>query len=117
MLEHLPEDIARGLAAARAREARKGTRLCLHVGDAVYPLRRLWETGFAIDAARAPGLRGLVDLYDGPRHISHCLIIASSVEGDERIFEFKRETPVERPQVTDYAPEGDGPKILLPRPA
>jgi len=117
MLEHLPEDIAAGLAAARARKARRGSRLCLHVNGEIHPLRRLWETGFAMDAASAPVLRGLVDLYDGPRHISHCLIIASGIDGDERIFEFKRETLAGRAQVVDYAADAEAPAALLPRPA
>ena len=117
MLEHLPEDIAQGLAAARARDQRRGSRLCLHVNGEIYPLRRLWETGFAMDAARAPVLRGLVDLYDGPRHISHCLIIASGIDGDERIFEFKRETMAGATRIADYVADAEAPAALLPRPA
>jgi hypothetical protein len=117
MFEHLPEDIAHGLAAARDRDERRGSRLCLHVDGEIYPLRRLWDTGFSIDADRAPALRGLVDLYDGPRHISHCLIVASGLDDDQRIFEFKRETPAGRNRVADFAVEGEAPAALLPRPA
>jgi hypothetical protein len=118
MLEFLPEDIRKGLLMASDRQLRRSSRLSVHVGDAVFPLLRLWEGGFAVDSGRTPRLRGLVDLYDGPRHISQCLIVAVADEGGTMVYEFKRETAV-----TDRAPrdydlgEGEAPGGLLPRPA
>lgn len=112
MLEYLPEDIRRGLAEARRRDSRRHSRLCLHADGAVVPLLRMWEDGFALDAARAPGLRGLVDIYDGPRHVAQCLIVALALEGDEMIYEFKRSTSVATKPVRDYA-ESEAPVAAL----
>lgn len=117
MLEFLPEDIRRGLEAARTRAARRGSRLSVHVGDAVFPILRLWETGFAVDARRVPALRGLVDIFDGPGHLSQCLIIASATDGDEIAYEYKRMTLITEAPVRDYAEERPAPTGLLPRPA
>jgi hypothetical protein len=117
MLEFLPEDIRRGLEAAQSRAARKGSRLCVHVGDAVYPIAKLWDEGFSVEAGRVPALRGLVDIYDGPRHLSRALIIAASEEGARMIYEFKRETPVTDRPIRDYADEGFTPSGYLAKQA
>ena len=55
---------------------------------------------YARDPEEAAGLRGLVDVYDGARHMSQCLIVASSEEAGEMVYEFKRATPA-----LDHAPE------------
>lgn len=115
MLEHLPEDIRRGLETARLRAARQRSRLCVHVNDAVFPVLRLWEGGFAVEARRVPQLRGLVDLFDGPRQIAQCLIIASENDGSEMVYEFKRSTAVTETPVRDYAEDRPAPFGLLPR--
>jgi hypothetical protein len=83
MLEFLPKDVREGLEAARKRDLKRKSRLRVQVGDAVYPVLRFWDNGFALDADFSPGkLRGLVDVYDGSRHVFQCLIMASSI--DER---------------------------------
>lgn len=115
MFETLPEDIRRGLEAARKRAQRQHSRLCVHVNDAIFPILRLWETGLAVDARRVPPLRGLVDVYDGPRHVSQCLIIASQADGDETCYEFKRSTAITDLPVRDYADDDRPQAILLPR--
>lgn len=117
MLEHLPEDIRHGLEMARSRGQRRGSRLCVHVNDAVFPVLRLWEEGFAVDAGRVPRLRGSVDIYDGPRHILQCLIIASELDGSDMIYEFKRVSAVTETRLRDYAVDGPAPFAYLPRPA
>jgi hypothetical protein len=116
MLEYLPEDIRRGLLAAQDRPRRGPHRLCVHLNDAVFPLLRLWDGGFAVDSTRTPRLRGLVDLYDGPRHLSQCLIVAAAVDGDQMIYEFKRETAAADRAPLDYAPEDIRPSGLLTGP-
>lgn len=117
MLEFLPEDIRRGLLMARARPAKGSRRLCVHLNDAVFPVLRLWEGGFAVDSARTPRLRGLVDIFDGPRHLSQCLIIAAAVDGDSMIYEFKRETVANDRAPLDYAPDDTRPAGYLNGPA
>ncbi len=113
MLEHLPEDIRRGLDAARHRQQSRGTRLCVHLNDAVFPIRRLWDGGFAVDAARAPRLRGMVDIFDGPRHLLHALIIASELDEGEMRYEFKQVTAVGTGPARDYAEEAPAPAGFL----
>lgn len=111
MFEFLPEDIRRGLQAAQTRALRKSSRLSVHVGDEAYPILSLSEHGFSVETGRLPSLRGLVDIYDGPRHIMHALIIAASEEGGQMSYEFKRETMVHTAPLRDYVvdrPEPDG---------
>ena len=113
MLEYLPKEILDGIAAGERRAEKRRTRLRLHLGEGVFPLLRLWEGGFAVEARHLTTLRGLVDIHDGSRHLIQCLIIASSVEGDELICEFKRATPVMDRAAMDYWHDESRPVALL----
>lgn len=117
MLEHLPEDVRRGLMLGRPEARRARHRHAVHVGDAVFPVLRLWDAGFAVSSARVPKLRGLVDLYDGPRHLSQCLILATETDDEVTVYEFKRVTAARDQAARDYADEGL-PEVsgALPRP-
>ena len=117
MFEFLPEDIRRGLKAAQTRAQRKSNRLSVHAGDAVFPILRMWDQGFAVDASRPQPPRGFVDIYDGPRHLSRALIVAAADEGGEMTYEFKRETVIGTRPIRDYAEDRTGPDGYLPRPA
>lgn len=113
MIYNLPDDVLAGLKAARRRDLRHKNRLRVHVGDDVYPILRLWRTGFSMDGDTAPQMRGFIDIYDGARPLYQCLVICSSLEGDERIFEFKRQTAVVDEPPRDYYQDPDKPVALL----
>lgn len=113
MSDHLPKEVRDGLELARRADRRKNNRLRLHVGDAVLPVLRAWEDGFALSLEDAPRLRGLVDLYDGSRHLSRCLIVASSEETHEMVYEFKRATEAVDRQPLDFERLQDAPIALL----
>lgn len=115
MLEFLPKDVIEGLALARNREATRKSRLRVQVAEAVFPVLRFWHDGFALDAALTPKLRGLVDIYDGSRHVFQCLIVASSVENDQLVCEFKRNTAVRDSAPLDYWRDEHAPVGYLPR--
>lgn len=115
MSDHLPKDVREGLAAARRREQRRKSRLRVHVGDAVFPILRLWEDGFAMEAAGAPRMRGLVDLFDGAQHLSECLVVASVEVSGEVICDVKRRTPATDRPARDFPVAGEAPVALLPR--
>ncbi|MEI4471433.1 hypothetical protein [Frigidibacter sp. MR17.24] len=115
MFEVFPEDLRKQLLAAERKAQSRRSRLRVETGRESWPVLRRWEDGFALDARRVSHLRGLVDLYDGPRHVMQCLIFASGVEGDELICSVKSATPAgDRPPVDFVRPEG-GPAALLPR--
>lgn len=113
MLEFLPKEVHDGLEAARKRDFARKSRLRLQVGEAVFPITRFWQGGFALDAALAPQLRGLVDVYDGSRHIFQCLIVASSLENGELVCDFKRLTAVTDAAPLDYWRDENAPVALL----
>ena len=115
MLEFLPQEIRDGLASGRKREKMRAARLRVQLGDAVFPILRLWEGGFTLDAARAPHLRGLVDVYDGARHILQGLIVASTVEDGQLRCEFKRSNLVSEQPPLDFWRDENAPVALLPK--
>jgi hypothetical protein len=68
-----------------------------------------------VDLQDAPQLRGLVDLYDGSRHLYQCLIVASEEEGDEMRYEFKRNTPAVDSAPLDFERDANKPVALIGR--
>lgn len=115
MTDFLTKELREGLEQARKLAAKKGARLRVHVGDETFPVLRIWENGFALDAEDAPHMRGLVDLYEGARHTAQCLIIASEEEGGEMRYEFKRSTQAHDRAPLDFAREEDAPVALIER--
>ncbi|MBU9697237.1 hypothetical protein GU927_005185 [Rhodobacteraceae bacterium HSP-20] len=115
MLEFLPKEVREGLEAARKRDLKRKSRLRVQVGEAVFPILRFWDEGFALDAAMVPQLRGLVDVYDGANHIFQCLIVASSTENGELVCDFKRSTAVLDRPALDYWRDENAPVGYLPR--
>ena len=115
MLEFLPKEMRDNLDAARKSRERRKSRLRVQVGEAVFPVLRFWHDGFVLDGALTPHLRGLVDVYDGSRHVFQCLIVASTVDGDEITCEFKRLTPVTDKAPLDFWRDEDAPVAYLPK--
>jgi hypothetical protein len=115
MSEFLPKEVLAGLEEARRRDLRKRSRLRVHAGQDVYPVLRFWDDGFALDAGQVSHLRGLVDIYDGSRHLYQCLIIASDVEAGELICEMKRSTAALEKAPLDFVRDEAAPVGFLPR--
>ena len=113
MSEFLPKDVREGLEFARKQSLRKKSRLRVRVGEHEFTILRYWDEGFALDPQDAPHLRGLVDLYDGARHISQCLIVASEEEAGEMVYEFKRETRAHEKAPLDYELDANAPVALI----
>lgn len=113
MSEFLPKEVREGLEKARAQSLRKKSRLRVRVGGHDFTILRYWDEGFALDAEDAPRLRGLVDVYDGSRHISQCLIVASAEEEGQMVYEFKRETMAFDKPALDYERDANAPIALI----
>ena len=114
MLEVLPDDVRDGLELARKQKLRRKSRMRVKAGDETFTILRHWNTGFALDADDTPNLRGLVDVFDGARHLSQCLIVASEEDGGEMVYEFKRATPHVENAPLDYEVAEDAPVALIP---
>lgn len=115
MQAFFPKELQEGLASALTAQGRKKSRLKVVAGGASYPVLRLWGEGLSIGAEHSTHLRGLVDVYDGARHILQCLIVASEVDGGELICTFKRATLVLDHPALDYVRAEDAPAGYLPR--
>lgn len=113
MSEFLPKEVREGLEAARKQTLKKKSRWRVRVGDHDFTILRYWQDGFALDAEDAPRLRGLVDVYDGARHVSQCLIVASEEDAGEMVYEFKRETAAQDRVPLDYEADANAPVALI----
>ncbi|SLN44668.1 hypothetical protein [Roseisalinus antarcticus] len=115
-MEFLPQSVQDGLAEAQRRASRRASRLRIEVGGERIRVLRSWETGFAVDASAPAHLRGVVDLYDGPRLLSRCLIITSRESDGERVYEFKRSTAAADKPPLDFETPETAPSGLLAGP-
>lgn len=115
MTDYLPEAVRAGLDEARKRDLKRRSRLRIIAGDEVYPILRFWETGFALDAEQVVSLRGIVDIYEGPKHLYNSLIVASDIENGELICTMKRSTLAQDRPPLDYVRDEDAPVGYLPR--
>ena len=115
MIEFFSKELREGFEAARKRQEARKSRLRIQIGGEVYPILRLWDEGLAMDADQLPHLRGLVDVYDGTRHLSQCLIVASTVENGQLVCDFKRSTPVTDRPPLDFWRDENAPVAYLPK--
>jgi hypothetical protein len=102
MLEHLPQEFREAQGAPRRRDRLRGRKLRLHIGDAVFPILRMWDDGFAVAAARLPRLRGAVEIREGRTRVWTCLIVAAEVVDGELVCAFKRLSPAQDSAPADY---------------
>lgn len=107
------KEIQAGLDAARLQSMRKASRIRLNLDGRILPVLRLRKNGFSIAAEDAPNLRGLVDLYDGAKHLFQCLIVAGDEEDGEMHYEFKRATAVSTTVPLDFEKRADAPVGLI----
>ncbi|WP_439103725.1 hypothetical protein [Celeribacter marinus] len=115
MSEYFSKEVREGLELARKAGLKKRSRLRVRAGEATYPVLRMWDTGFALDSDDTAHLRGLVDVFDGTKHLYQALIVASQFEDHEVQFEFKRSTAAADKAPLDYDRPDDAPIALLPR--
>ncbi|MEL7254484.1 MAG: hypothetical protein AAFZ04_02660 [Pseudomonadota bacterium] len=115
MSTFLPPDVQAGLDAARKQALRNKHRLRVQAGERVYRVINAWENGFSLELAGEDTLRGRVDLYDGARHLSQCLIVACEEDGDEMRFEYKRMTEASETQPLDFVRSNDAPAAFIGR--
>jgi hypothetical protein len=115
MLESLPQSIRNELHAAQTKAAAKKSRFRVEVNGQSYRIERMTGSGFALDIEDAPKLRGLVDIYDGGRHVSQCLIVAAAQNGEQMVYDFKRNTAASDGAPLDFERLENAPIALLSR--
>lgn len=105
MSTYVSKEIQAGLDAARKADLKRSSRMMVEANGKAFRVLRFWDTGFALDLADAPNLRGFVDLYDRGFHLYQCLIVASAEEDGQMIYEFKRLTAAHRTAPLDFVVE------------
>ena len=105
MSTFLSKDVLAGLEDAHKISIKKKNRLCVEFNKTRYPVMVLKQNGFSLEAEIAPEIRGLVDLYDGNKHLLQCLIVASKEENGIVHFEYKRKTATTTDPPKDFYQE------------
>ena len=105
MSTFLSKDVIAGLEAAQKADLRKKSRLRVESNKNSYPVLQLKKSGFCVEVERAPMIRGLVDLYDGDKHLKQCLVVAFKEENGIVHFEYKRNTNTQTVAPRDFYQE------------
>lgn len=113
MTTYFSAEVQAGIDAARKKALKQRHRLRVEADGQSIRVLRYWENGFSLDAETAPQLRGLVDLYDGSKHLYQCLVIAADEEHGEMRYEFKRSTPAMERAPVDFYQEDGAPVALI----
>ena len=114
MSTFLSKDVLAGIEAAQKTSSKKKNCLRVEFNKNYFPVMRLTKNGFSVEAEMAPMIRGLVDLYDGDRHLKQCLIVASKEENGLVHFDFKRKTATQTSAPKDFYQESTV-AALIPR--
>lgn len=114
MTEFLSREMLAEMEAARKLALKKRSRLRILTGEETYPVLRMLPEGFTLDADQVAHLRGLVDLYDGARHLAQCLIMASDVAGGELVCTMKWTRRTTDVAPLDYVRDDSAPIGYLP---
>jgi hypothetical protein len=115
MSSFLPKEVREGLRLARQRDALKKNRLKVCIGSESFPIRSFGQRDFTLAVEDTPHLRGLVDIFDGGRHLYQALIVTAAQDGPEMRYEFKRMTPARDTAPLDFDLDETAPRGLLPR--
>ncbi len=115
MFEYLPGDIRTQLESARMDALRRKSRLRVRMGEGFVPILRFRSEWFSLPVAQVEHLHGVVDVYDGGRHLFECLIYAAEVDGDELVCRVKWSTAAVDRAPLDYARDENAPVALLPK--
>ncbi len=113
---HLPEGLKEAALQLRPNgKITKKHRLRLRSAGREIDIVDAWADGFSIRVSGPQPGRGIVDLFDGARHIRHGLIYQTGTVGDRRIYAFKTAQDPRMAQPADFARAADGPVALIPR--
>ncbi|RMH49696.1 MAG: hypothetical protein D6688_00005, partial [Alphaproteobacteria bacterium] len=75
-MEFFSSELLADLAAARKEQRKRRSRLRVKAGDQYVPVVRIGRESLSVDREDAPRLRGLVDIFEGQRHLYQALIVA-----------------------------------------
>ena len=113
MAEYFSKELHKALEQALKEKRRQKSRIKVVFDGYKYPVIKTWNNGFSVDSSCTPILRGFVDLFEGSRHLSRCLIVASEELSGELRFEFKRSTAANDKVPLDFEKSSKGPVALI----
>ena len=90
----------RAIEAGTVRQVRD---LVMKSGRGRFPVVAIGAESCLIEAAVGTAPRGLVDIYDGERHVAECLIVLAAPEGPFLRCLFKRRTASRLDPPPDFA--------------
>jgi hypothetical protein len=82
-------------------------------GSRSFEIKEFWGDGFSLPRGGPEPDRGFVDVFDGARHILHCLAYKTGESDGASIYAFKigQDPAMRQPQ--DFARDPDRPVALI----
>ncbi len=82
-------------------------------GTRTFEIMEFWGNGFSVARGGPEPDRGFVDVFDGSRHVLHCLAYKTGVSEQASIYALKLAQDPEMRQPQDYARDADAPIALI----
>jgi hypothetical protein len=89
--------------AIDAGSGRRGRRLVMESGRGRFPIVAIGPESCLVEIPEGAVPRGLVDIFDGERHLAHCLIVLAAPEWPYLRCFFKRRTASRLHPPPDFA--------------
>lgn len=108
METYIPTEAAAAIEVGRRKEKRRRSQYRVRAADGLYPVIEMDKTGFVIEAAEPPHMRGFVDLLEGEERVTRRLVVCVWARDGLVGYEFKRESGVGHVPADHVAPAHAG---------
>jgi hypothetical protein len=109
----LPPGFSPETAGAKSGQKPGRRRMTVVAGTQSYDIMEFWGDGFSVARDGPEPDRGFVDVFDGARHILHCLAYKTGESDKASIYAFKIGQDAAMRQPQDYARAADAPIALI----
>jgi hypothetical protein len=86
-----------------AGDRRRGHQLVMESGRGRFPVVAMGSDSCLVEVPEGTAPRGVVDTFDGDKHVAHCLIVLAAPEGPFLRCIFKRRTAPRLDPPRDFA--------------
>jgi len=112
---HYPtSDISAEHPHKRRVKPKRKQRLRIQSGTRTIDIVNAWDGGFALSRSGPQPKRGVVDLFNGARHIRHGLVYQTGATEELVLYTFKLAQDPRMAQPADFERAPDGPVALIP---
>ncbi|MFQ3355549.1 MAG: hypothetical protein ACI8Y9_001289 [Paracoccaceae bacterium] len=102
MTGYLPKNLLEELGISLRKKPKHEPVMTVLFNNKHYPIVNFSKESFSILGSHEVKLRGLVDIHSNDEHVYQALIVASEINHDLIVFNFKRNTFIQSGPALDF---------------